>query len=76
MAAVYSSFRDVSGILTPGAAWLVLFIAPLPGIFVAAGIGLVASWAVASVAVERSDNLYRLTESGRSSAEALRSMDA
>jgi hypothetical protein len=27
-------------------------------------------------AVERSDNLYRLTESGRSSAEALRSMDA
>ena len=24
MAAVYSSFRDVSGILTPGAAWLVL----------------------------------------------------
>ena len=47
MSAVYSSFRDVSGILTPGAAWLVLFIAPLPGIFVAAGIGLVASWAVA-----------------------------
>ena len=31
----------------PGAAWLVLFVAPLPGIFVAAGIGLVASWAVA-----------------------------
>jgi hypothetical protein len=47
MSAVYSSFRDVSGILTPGAAWLVLFVAPLPGIFVAAGIGLVASWAVA-----------------------------
>jgi len=47
MSAVYSSFRDVSGILTPGAAWLVLFFAPLPGIFVAAGIGLLASWAVA-----------------------------
>jgi MFS transporter, ACDE family, multidrug resistance protein len=47
MSAVYSSFRDVSGILTPGAAWLVLFVAPLPGIFVAAGVGLLASWAVA-----------------------------
>ena len=47
MSAVYSSFRDVSGILTPGAAWLVLFVAPLPGIFVAAGIGLLAAWAVA-----------------------------
>lgn len=47
MSAVYSSFRDVSGILTPGAAWLVLWIAPLPGIFLAAGAGLLASWAVA-----------------------------
>ena len=47
MSAVYSSFRDVSGILTPGAAWLVLWVAPLPGIFVAAGVGLLASWAVA-----------------------------
>jgi MFS transporter, ACDE family, multidrug resistance protein len=47
MSAVYSSFRDVSGILTPGAAWLVLWVAPLPGIFLAAGAGLVAAWAVA-----------------------------
>jgi MFS transporter, ACDE family, multidrug resistance protein len=47
MSAVYSSFRDVSGILTPGAAWLVLWVAPLPGIFVAAGVGLLAAWAVA-----------------------------
>ena len=47
MSAVYSSFRDVSSILTPGAAWLVLWVAPLPGIFVAAGVGLLASWAVA-----------------------------
>jgi ACDE family multidrug resistance protein len=47
MSAVYSSFRDVSGILTPGAAWLVLFVAPLPGIFVASGLGLLASWFVA-----------------------------
>ncbi|WP_149588952.1 MFS transporter [Tabrizicola flagellatus] len=47
MSAVYSSFRDVSSILTPGLAWLVLWVAPLPGIFVAAGLGLLASWAVA-----------------------------
>jgi len=47
MSAVYSSFRDVSSILTPGAAWLVLWVAPLPGIFVAAGAGLVAAWLVA-----------------------------
>lgn len=47
MSAVYSSFRDVSSILTPGAAWLVLWVAPLPGIFVAAGAGLLLAWAVA-----------------------------
>lgn len=48
MAAVYSSFRDVSGILTPGFAWLVLLIAPVPGIFVACGLGLAATAAVAT----------------------------
>jgi hypothetical protein len=47
MSAVYASFRDVSGILTPGAAWLVLWVAPLPGVFVAAGVGLLAAWSVA-----------------------------
>jgi hypothetical protein len=47
MSAVYSSFRDVSGIMTPGAAWLVLLVAPLPGIFVAVGTGLAASFLVA-----------------------------
>ena len=47
MAAVYSSFRDVSGILTPGVAWLVLLVAPLPGIFAACGVGLAAAYAVA-----------------------------
>ncbi|MDO8883418.1 MAG: MFS transporter [Pseudotabrizicola sp.] len=46
MSAVYSSFRDVSGILTPGAAWLVLLVAPLPGIFAASGVGLVIAWAI------------------------------
>jgi predicted MFS family arabinose efflux permease len=47
MSAVYSSFRDVSGIVTPGMAWLVLWVFPLPGIFVAAGVGLLSAWAVA-----------------------------
>lgn len=47
MSAVYSSFRDVSGILTPGAAWAVLLVAPLPGIFAAAGLGLGLAWLVA-----------------------------
>ena len=47
MSAVYSSFRDVSGILTPGAAWLVLLVAPLPGIFLAAGFGLFIAYLTA-----------------------------
>jgi len=47
MSAIYSSFRDVSGILTPGAAWLVLLIAPISGVFVAAGLGLLAAWGLA-----------------------------
>ena len=44
MAAVYSSFRDVSGILTPGVAWLILLVSPVAGIFVAcsAGLGIMA----------------------------------
>ncbi|RGP38293.1 MFS transporter [Pseudotabrizicola alkalilacus] len=46
MSAVYSSFRDVSGILTPGAAWLVLLVAPLTGIFAASGAGLLLAWAI------------------------------
>jgi hypothetical protein len=47
MAAVYASFRDVSGIVTPGVAWAVLLVAPLPGIFVAAGLAMAAGWAMA-----------------------------
>lgn len=47
MSAVYSSFRDVSGILTPGVAWLVLLVAPLPGVFMACGAGLWLAWALA-----------------------------
>jgi hypothetical protein len=44
MAAVYSSFRDVSGILTPGAAYLVLLVLPLSGIFAASGMAFALSW--------------------------------
>ncbi|MEY4698089.1 MAG: hypothetical protein RIT14_2517 [Pseudomonadota bacterium] len=47
MSAVYSSFRDVSGIMTPGVAWLVLLVAPLQGIFAVAGAGLLGAYAVA-----------------------------
>jgi len=47
MSAVYASFRDVSGILAPGFAWLVLLAAPLSGIFAAAGVGLLAAWSIA-----------------------------
>jgi len=48
MAAVYSSFRDVSGILTPGIAWLVLLAAPVAGTFVAAGLAMAGTAAVAA----------------------------
>jgi ACDE family multidrug resistance protein len=49
MAAIYSSFRDVSGILTPGLAWLVLLVAPLPGLFAAMGVLLLGNWLLAGV---------------------------
>ena len=39
MSAVYSTFRDVSGILTPGVAWLVLQFLPLVGLFVVTAMG-------------------------------------
>lgn len=44
MSAIYASFRDVSGIVSPGVAWLVLLVAPLPGIFAAGGVGLLFTW--------------------------------
>lgn len=47
MSAVYASFRDVSGILTPGVAWLVLFVVPLQGVFAAAGLGMLVAWGIA-----------------------------
>ena len=47
MSAIYSSFRDISGILTPGAAWLVLLVAPVSGIFATVGFALFGAWAIA-----------------------------
>lgn len=47
MAAVYSSFRDVSGIATPGIAWAVLLVAPLPGIFAACAAAMGLAFATA-----------------------------
>lgn len=47
MSAVYSSFRDVSGIVTPGVAYLVLLVAPLPAIFAACAAGMTLAWATA-----------------------------
>ena len=47
MAAVYSSFRDVSGIATPAAAALVLMVAPLGFIFAASGLGFAAAFVIA-----------------------------
>jgi hypothetical protein len=48
MSAVYSSFRDVSGILTPGLSYFVLLVAPVAGTFVACGAGLLGAWALAA----------------------------
>jgi ACDE family multidrug resistance protein len=48
MSAVYSSFRDVSGIATPGMAWLVLSVAPLSAIFMAGGFAMFAAWGIAT----------------------------
>ena len=47
MSAIYSSYRDVSGILTPGVAWLVLLVAPISGVFSAAGMACAIAWVIA-----------------------------
>lgn len=47
MAAVYSSFRDISGILTPAVAAAVLMVSPVAGLFAAAGGGMFVAWGVA-----------------------------
>lgn len=47
MSAIYSSFRDVSGILTPGVAWAVLLVSPVAGIFTATGAALFGAFLIA-----------------------------
>jgi MFS family permease len=47
MSAVYSSFRDVSGILSPGLAWAVLHFTGVSGVFAAGGCALLFAWWVA-----------------------------
>lgn len=47
MSAVYSSFRDVSGIVAPGVAWLVLQFTPVAGVFAAGGLLLLLAWGIA-----------------------------
>jgi hypothetical protein len=47
MSAVYSSFRDVSGIVSPGIAWLVLQFFPIVGVFALGGVLLLGAWWVA-----------------------------
>ncbi len=48
MAAVYSSFRDVSGIVTPATAWAVLLVSPVAGVFAACGLGMFAAAMIAT----------------------------
>jgi MFS transporter, ACDE family, multidrug resistance protein len=47
MSAVYSSFRDVSGIVSPALAWLVLHFTPVAGVFAWFGLALLAAWVLA-----------------------------
>lgn len=47
MSAVYSSFRDVSGILSPAIAWVVLQFSNVAAVFAAAGLCLMFAWVLA-----------------------------
>lgn len=59
MAAVYSTYRDVSAVVTPGAARLILVFAPLTAVFAATGAGLLACWFVAARLNPRLGKGYR-----------------
>ncbi|MCV2894858.1 MFS transporter [Lentibacter sp. XHP0401] len=48
MSAVYSSYRDVSGILTPGLSWAVLLVAPVSGIFLLTSGAFICAWIISS----------------------------
>jgi MFS family permease len=56
MSAIYSGYRDIAGIATPGAAWLVLLVSPISGIFLAAGASLLGAWALANTLHSRLGN--------------------
>ena len=47
MSAVYSSFRDVSGIISPAIAWLVLQFSPVVGVFGVGALILLGAWQLA-----------------------------
>lgn len=47
MAAVYSTFRDVSAVVTPGVSRAILAIGPLSAVFAVCGLGLFACWVTA-----------------------------
>jgi ACDE family multidrug resistance protein len=44
MSAVYSTFRDLAAVATPGLVWAVLQVAPLPVVFGAGGVLLLSAW--------------------------------
>lgn len=48
MSAVYATFRDASGIATPGVAWLLLLVAPVSTVFAACGVAMLAAAGMAS----------------------------
>jgi MFS family permease len=48
MSAVYSSFRDFSGIVSPALAWLVLQFTHVAGVFAMGGVCLLAGWLIAA----------------------------
>lgn len=66
MSAVYASFRDVSGVATPGVAWLVLLALPVEGVFVAAGAALFGAFLIAGTLHPRLGGAVR---SGGAAAE-------
>ncbi len=49
MSAVYSTFRDVANIITPGVVWLVLQVGSLSSVFAVGGVGLLVAWWVAGL---------------------------
>ena len=62
MSAVYASYRDVSGIVTPGVAWFVLLVSPLAGIFLAGAAGLGAMALVAGLLHPRLGGMRRTVD--------------